>query len=125
MNTILKTIVIHKCTNIPAPNKQELEVLSRTLRVCLFDGVSVIGNVHSIRAHIVGRDDRTWIFEDSYKALISLFDFSEFFLIANAVPEKPNLGLLFELSIYAKKIVKKEKKFILIFIFKNIILLEH
>lgn len=106
MNTILKAIVIHKCTNIPAPNKQELEVLSRALRVCLFDGVSVIGNVHTIRAHIVGRDDRNWIFEDSYKSLVSLFDFSEFFLIANTMPENPNLGLLFELSIYAKKIVK-------------------
>lgn len=105
MNSILKTIVVHKCTNIPAPNKQELEVLSRTLRVCLFDGVSVIGNVHTIRAHIVGKDDRNWLFEDSYKAVVSLFDFSEFFLIANTLPENPNLGLLFELSIYAKKIV--------------------
>lgn len=61
-------ITIHKCTNIPVPNKEgiklisfitiiileiiniiflELEILNRTVRVCIFDGVSVSTFIYS------------------------------------------------------------------------------
>ncbi|CAF0747243.1 unnamed protein product [Brachionus calyciflorus] len=103
MTSILKTIKLHKCVNIPVPNKTDLEVLSRTVRICLFDGVSVLANIYTIRAQAVSKDERTWLFQDEYNNVISLLDFSEFFLLTNTIPEKPNLGLLFELSIYAKK----------------------
>lgn len=52
---------------------------------------------------MVGRDERTWVFEDEYSDMVQIIDFSEFFLRSNLVPENPNLGLLFELSIYCKK----------------------
>ncbi len=58
-----KLFVVHKCVNIPVPNKADLTVLSRTLNVCLFDGVSILSNIHTIRAHVVGKDEKTWSFE--------------------------------------------------------------
>ncbi len=76
-------------------------MLSRTLNVCLFDGVSVLSNVHTIRAHVVGKDEKTWSFEDEVSDVVSVSDLSEFFVRSNLVSEN-NLGVLFELSVYCR-----------------------
>ncbi len=96
-----KLFVVHKCINVPAPTKADLAVLSRTLNVCLFDGVSVLSNVHTIRAHVVGKDEKTWSFEDEVSDVVSVSDLSEFFVRSNLVSEN-NLGVLFELSVYCR-----------------------
>ena len=97
-----KLFLIHKCTNIPTPNKDDVTVLSRTLRICLFDGVSILSNIHTIRAHIIGRDERTWNFEDDLSDNVSISDYSEFFIRSNLMNDNLNLSVLFELSIYCR-----------------------
>lgn len=87
-----KMFVVHKCTNIPVPSKAELTVLSRTLRICLFDGVSILSNVHAIRAHVIGKDEKTWSFEDELSDAVSISDFSEFFVRTNLASDGKNLG---------------------------------
>lgn len=66
----------------------------------------VLSNIHTIQAHVVGKDDRTWIFEDEPSESVSILDFSEFFVRYNLAADKAdipaNLGILFELSIYCK-----------------------
>ena len=84
----------------------ELEVLSRSIRICLFDGVSVLSNIHTIRAHVVGKEERTWEFDDENDETVQITDYSEFFIRCKSYSDKPNLGLLFELSVYTKKKVK-------------------
>ena len=41
MVSFQKMFIIHKCSNIPMPDKDEMTVLSRKVRICLFDGESV------------------------------------------------------------------------------------
>jgi hypothetical protein len=69
--------------------------------------MQILSNVHTIRAHVIGKDEKTWMFEDDYSDVVQIVDFSEFFLRSNVTTDKPNLGILFELSMYCKKKVKK------------------
>jgi hypothetical protein len=57
-----RLLCLGKCGHVPAPSKEHVEVLGRSVRVCLFDGVAVRGNVHTVRAHLSGKDERTWHF---------------------------------------------------------------
>jgi hypothetical protein len=82
-----------------------VEILSRCLRICLFDGVNIHSNIHTIRAHVLGKDERTWVFEDEITDIVPLDDYSEFFVRSFLNTDIPNLGLLFELSVYCKRIV--------------------
>lgn len=60
----------------------------------------MLSNIHTIRAHIVGKDERTWNFDDEFSDNVSILDFSEFFVRCESDKEKSNLGILFELSIH-------------------------
>jgi len=73
----------------------------------LFDGVKIHSNIHTIRAHVVGKDERTWVFEDEITDVVPLDDYSEFFVRSFLSTEIPNLGILFELSVHCKKIVSE------------------
>lgn len=57
---------------------------------------------------MVGRDERTWVFENEYSDMVQIVDFSEFFVRSNLIAENPNMGLLFELSIYCQKKVSSQ-----------------
>lgn len=77
--------------------------MCRLVRVALFDGASIVSNVHTIRAHIsTNGNERQWEFEDENSNSVLLTDYSEFFFRTKAIPDKPNMGLLFELSVYAR-----------------------
>jgi nephrocystin-1 len=92
--------------NIPSPNKEELTILSRKVRVCLFDGEKIHSNIHTIQAHVVGKEEKNWVFEDELSENVSIMDFSEFFVRIDLPNDKseipPNLGILFELTYYCK-----------------------
>ena len=87
-----KMFLVHKCTNIPIPNKEDLTVLCRTLKICLFDGVSILSNIHTIRAH-VGKEEKTWMFEDELSENVSIIDYSEFFIRSDLKNDNLNLGI--------------------------------
>ena len=61
-----------------------------------------MSNIHTIRAHVVGKDERTWLFDDENTDVVPIIDYSEFFVRSN-ISDKPNLGILFELSMYCRK----------------------
>lgn len=113
MVSFQKIFIIHKCTNILIPDR-ELTVLSRNLRICLFDGESIQSNVHTIQGHLVGKDERTWIFEDDLTESVSIMDYSEFCVRVNLSNDRAdiphNLGILFELSLYCKNNTSNEEK---------------
>jgi hypothetical protein len=82
---------------------KELTVLSRTIRICLFDGVSILSNIHEIRASVNLKDEKTWLFENDFADNVSTMDYSELFVRANYSNEKSKLGILFELSMYCRE----------------------
>lgn len=61
-----------------------------------------MSNIHTIQAHLVGKDEKNWIFEDDYADSLSILDYSEFFVRVNLPEMPPNLGILFELTVYCK-----------------------
>ena len=73
----------------------------------LFDVWKILSNIHTVRAHIVGKDERTWHFENESLEYVSILDGAEFFVRTNLSDNK-KLGILFELNIYCKKKVRTE-----------------
>jgi hypothetical protein len=77
--------------------------------------LKILSNIHTIRAHVVGKDERTWLFDDENTDVVPIIDYSEFFVRSN-ISDKPNLGILFELSMYCRKkvLINTIKLFILL-----------
>ena len=63
----------------------------------------VLSNIHTIRAKVVGKDERTWLFDDEYSDSVSIMDYSECFIRALLGANESQLGILFELSVYCRK----------------------
>jgi hypothetical protein len=57
----------------------------------------------------VGKDEKTWEFDDEQNDSVSIVDYSEFFVRCKSMTDKHNLGLLFELSVYCKKKATEEE----------------
>ncbi|XP_061647110.1 nephrocystin-1 [Phyllopteryx taeniolatus] len=84
------------CKSIPTPGVG-VQVLSRHIRLCAFDGTRVLSNIHTVRATYTPKKPRTWLFSPRTAGLLpSLLD-GDCFLRCDA--DNPDLGILFELGV--------------------------
>uniref|UniRef100_A0A4W5LXL0 Nephronophthisis 1 n=1 Tax=Hucho hucho TaxID=62062 RepID=A0A4W5LXL0_9TELE len=90
------TLTLWSCKSIPTPGVG-VQVLSRHIRLCAFDGTQVLSNIHTIRATCNANNVKTWSFSPRMTGnLPSLLD-GDCFLRCNS--DAPELGILFELGV--------------------------
>ncbi|KAM4679993.1 nephrocystin-1 isoform 2-T2 [Amazona ochrocephala] len=84
------------CKMIPLPGVS-IQVLSRHVRFCLFDGNRVLSNIHTVRATWQPKAPQTWSFSPKVTGILpSLLD-GDCFVRSNSLAA--DIGLLFELGI--------------------------
>ncbi|XP_062464648.1 nephrocystin-1 isoform X2 [Pezoporus occidentalis] len=84
------------CKMIPLPGVS-IQVLSRHVRLCLFDGNRVLSNIHTVRATWQPKNPQTWSFSPKVTGILpSLLD-GDCFVRSNSLAA--DIGLLFELGI--------------------------
>ncbi|KAM6298381.1 nephrocystin-1 [Aegotheles albertisi] len=89
-------VTLCSCKTIPLPGVS-LQVLSRHVRLCLFDGNRVLSNIHTVRATWQPKNPQTWTFSPRVTGILpSLLD-GDCFVRSNSL--SPDIGILFELGI--------------------------
>uniref|UniRef100_A0A4W2ENQ2 Uncharacterized protein n=1 Tax=Bos indicus x Bos taurus TaxID=30522 RepID=A0A4W2ENQ2_BOBOX len=99
-------LTLWSCKMIPLPGVS-IQVLSRHVRLCLFDGSEVLSNIHTVRATWQPKKPKTWTFSPQLCSgelcflqvtgiLPCLLD-GDCFIRSNS--SSPDLGILFELGI--------------------------
>ncbi|NWR56523.1 NPHP1 protein, partial [Bucorvus abyssinicus] len=84
------------CKMIPLPGAS-IQVLSRHVRLCLFDGNRVLSNIHTVRATWQPKNPQTWTFSPRVTGILpSLLD-GDCFVRSNSLSS--DIGVLFELGI--------------------------
>lgn len=63
-------LTLWSCKMIPPPGTS-IQVLSRHVRLCLFDGNKVLSNVHTVRATWQPKQPKTWTFSPQVRKLLS------------------------------------------------------
>uniref|UniRef100_A0A8D0CHF0 Nephronophthisis 1 n=1 Tax=Scleropages formosus TaxID=113540 RepID=A0A8D0CHF0_SCLFO len=90
------TLTLWSCRMIPGPGVG-VQVLSRHVRLCVFDGVRVLSNIHTVRACHSAKNPKTWTFSPRTAGILpSLLD-GDCFVRSDA--QSPELGVLFELGV--------------------------
>ncbi|XP_077351957.1 nephrocystin-1 [Festucalex cinctus] len=84
------------CKRIPTPGVG-VQVLSRHIRLCAFDGNQVLSNIHTVRATYSPKSPRTWLFSPRTSGILPTLLDGDCFLRCNA--DSPDLGILFELGV--------------------------
>ncbi|NWX38286.1 NPHP1 protein, partial [Notiomystis cincta] len=89
-------VTLCSCKIIPLPGTG-VQILSRHVRLCLFDGRQVLSNIHTVRATWLPKSPQTWTFSPKVIGILpSLLD-GDCFVRSNSLSS--NIGLLFELGI--------------------------
>ncbi|XP_067388903.1 nephrocystin-1 isoform X3 [Emydura macquarii macquarii] len=89
-------LTLWSCKMIPLPGVS-IQVLSRHVRLCLFDGNRVLSNIHTVRATWQPKNPKTWTFSPRVTGILpSLLD-GDCFVRSNS--SSPDIGILFELGI--------------------------
>ncbi|NWI09115.1 NPHP1 protein, partial [Crypturellus soui] len=90
-------LTLLSCKMIPVPGVS-IQVLSRHIRLCLFDGNRVLSNIHTVRATWLPKNPNTWTFSPRVVTgiLPSLLD-GDCFVRSNS--SSSDIGILFELGI--------------------------
>nr|XP_006116306.1 nephrocystin-1 [Pelodiscus sinensis] len=89
-------LTLWNCKMIPLPGVS-IQVLSRHVRLCLFDGNRVLSNIHTVRATWQPKNPKTWTFSPRVTGILpSLLD-GDCFVRSNS--SSPDVGILFELGI--------------------------
>ncbi|XP_073413598.1 nephrocystin-1 isoform X3 [Dendrobates tinctorius] len=89
-------LTLWSCKMIPLPGAS-IQILSRHVRLCLFDGSKVLSNIHTVRASWLPKNSRTWTFSPRVTGILpSLLDGDCFLRSGNPSPE---LGILFEVGV--------------------------
>uniref|UniRef100_A0A3P8UE34 Nephronophthisis 1 n=1 Tax=Cynoglossus semilaevis TaxID=244447 RepID=A0A3P8UE34_CYNSE len=84
------------CRMIPTPGVG-VQVLSRHVRLCAFDGNQVLSNIHTVRATYNPKSPKTWSFSPRMTGVLpSLLDGDCFLRCSSS---SPDLGILFELGV--------------------------
>ncbi|KAM4804347.1 nephrocystin-1 isoform 5-T5 [Urocitellus parryii] len=81
---------------IPLPGSS-IQVLSRHVRLCLFDGSKVLSNIHTVRATWQPKKPKTWTFSPQVTGILPCLLHGDCFIRSNS--SSPDLGILFELGI--------------------------
>ncbi|XP_006752062.2 nephrocystin-1-like, partial [Leptonychotes weddellii] len=81
---------------IPLPG-MSIQVLSRHVRLCLFDGNKVLSNIHTVRATWQPKKPKTWTFSPQVTGILPCLLDGDCFIRSNS--SSPDLGILFELGI--------------------------
>ncbi|XP_051815805.1 nephrocystin-1 [Acanthochromis polyacanthus] len=84
------------CRMIPTPGVG-VQVLSRHIRLCAFDGAQVLSNIHTVRAAYNSKSPKTWSFSPRMTGILPTLLDGECFLRCDSTA--PNLGILFELGV--------------------------
>ncbi|NWZ68543.1 NPHP1 protein, partial [Acrocephalus arundinaceus] len=89
-------VTLCSCKMIPFPGTG-VRVLSRHVRLCLFDGSRVLSNIHTVRATWQPKNPQTWTFSPRVMGILpSLLD-GDSFVRSNSLSS--DIGILFELGI--------------------------
>ncbi|XP_069090813.1 nephrocystin-1 isoform X2 [Pleurodeles waltl] len=89
-------LTLWSCKMIPLPGTS-IQVLSRHVRLCLFDGSRVLSNIHTVRATWQPKNAKTWTFSPRVSGILpSLLDGDCF--VRSSSPST-DIGILFELGI--------------------------
>ncbi|XP_048452640.1 nephrocystin-1 [Rhincodon typus] len=97
----VKTHISHmftlwSCRMVPLPGSA-VQVLSRQVRFCLFDGQKVLSNIHTIRATWQPKNPKTWSFSPRVTGILPSLVDGDCFVRSNS--QSPNIGILFELGV--------------------------
>ncbi|XP_066034072.1 nephrocystin-1 isoform X4 [Chamaea fasciata] len=89
-------VTLCSCKMIPFPGTG-VRVLSRHVRLCIFDGSRVLSNIHTVRATWLPKNPQTWTFSPRVMGILpSLLD-GDSFIRSNSLSS--DIGILFELGI--------------------------
>ncbi|NXR06990.1 NPHP1 protein, partial [Semnornis frantzii] len=89
-------VTLCSCKMIPLPGVS-IQVLSRHVRLCLFDGNRVLSNIHTVRATWQPKNPQTWTFSPRVTGILpSLLD-GDCFVKSNSLSS--DVGVLFEVGI--------------------------
>ncbi|KAM4041755.1 nephrocystin-1 isoform 1-T5 [Anomaloglossus baeobatrachus] len=89
-------LTLWSCKMIPLPGAS-IQILSRHIRLCLFDGSKVLSNIHTVRASWLPKNSRTWTFSPRVTGILpSLLDGDCF---VRAGSQSPEIGILFEVGV--------------------------
>uniref|UniRef100_A0AAR2KMI4 SH3 domain-containing protein n=1 Tax=Pygocentrus nattereri TaxID=42514 RepID=A0AAR2KMI4_PYGNA len=96
LSRVCLTLTLWSCRMIPPPGVG-LQVLSRHVRLCAFNGTEVLSNIHTVRVTYNPSSPKTWSFSPRMSSLLPcLLDGDCFF---HCDSDSPDLGILFELGI--------------------------
>ncbi|XP_060711892.1 nephrocystin-1 isoform X2 [Hemiscyllium ocellatum] len=84
------------CRMVPLPGST-VQVLSRQVRFCLFDGQRVLSNIHTIRATWQPKNPKTWTFSPRVTGILPSMVDGDCFVRSNS--QSSNIGILFELGV--------------------------
>eukprot|EP00112_Aurelia_sp_Birch-Aquarium-sp1_P018579 Seg4450.1 transcript_id=Seg4450.1/GoldUCD/mRNA.D3Y31 product=Nephrocystin-1 protein_id=Seg4450.1/GoldUCD/D3Y31 len=103
---LTRTFTLLSARCIPPPGAG-LEVKSRHVRVAFWDGKNVFGNIHTVRAVPMDRDEQSWTFTPKFSGFLpSLYDGE---CIARINSATDNLALLLELNYSYVRTTTEEK----------------
>uniref|UniRef100_A0A8C5G5P1 SH3 domain-containing protein n=1 Tax=Gouania willdenowi TaxID=441366 RepID=A0A8C5G5P1_GOUWI len=85
-----------RCKMIPTPGVG-VQVLSRHVRLCAFDGTQVLSNIHTVRVSYNSKSPKTWNFSPRMTGILPILLDGDCFLRCNS--SSVNLGILFELGV--------------------------
>ncbi|KAG9484195.1 hypothetical protein GDO78_009876 [Eleutherodactylus coqui] len=89
-------LTLWSCKMIPLPGAS-IQILSRHVRFCLFDGNKVLSNIHTVRAAWLPKNSRTWTFSPRVTGILpSLLDGDCF---VRSGSQSPEIGILFEIGV--------------------------
>ncbi|XP_002799426.1 nephrocystin-1 isoform X1 [Macaca nemestrina] len=89
-------LTLWSCKMIPLPG-MSIQVLSRHVRLCLFDGNKVLSNIHTVRATWQSKKPKTWTFSPQVSRILPCLLDGDCFIRSNSA--SPDVGILFELGI--------------------------
>ncbi|CAF1407095.1 unnamed protein product [Adineta steineri] len=108
-----KILKIKKCLKIPKIKGSQIRVLGRCIRICLYDGFTIISNIHSTRARLSGKSNANDLTEDWYfapnKKNTIIDQQCQFLIRSDEYDRSKHLYLLIELSQLCQSKVNDEK----------------